>query len=349
MGRGWEGMNELRYDVLRGEWVMVAPERQERPMLPSAKCPFCPGSPGVPKDYEVLLYPNDFPSLSTSVKGVEKSQNPFFLSRPSYGYCDVVLYTPQHDLTFSRLSLEQIGKVIRVWQERSAQLQKDAKIRFILIFENKGATIGVTLHHPHGQIYAFPYIPPVIQKEIQQGRRYFKKRSRCLFCDVREAEIKEGKRVIEKTSDFVAFIPYSAHWPYEVHIHPCRHFSSVVEMGKREGEELSLLLKTLTLKYDHLFGFSFPYMMVLHQAPVNGRVSNLSDFYHFHIEFYPPYRGRDKLKFRASVETGAGSFINDTIPEEKAKELRCASPTLKEVQREGFPFSPGSPPAGYTP
>lgn len=342
-------MNELRYNLLTGEWVIVASERQERPLLPSAKCPFCPGSPGIPKDYEVLIYPNDFPSLSTSAKGVEKSQNPLFLSRPSYGYCDVILYTSRHDLTFSMLSLNQIGKIIHLWQKRSVQLQRDPKIRFILIFENKGATIGVTLHHPHGQIYALPHIPPVIQKELQQGRRYFHKHHRCLFCDVREAEIKEGKRVIQSTSDFVAFIPYSARWPYEVHIHPRRHFSSVTQMGKKEREGLSLLLKTVTLKYDNLFGFSFPYMMVLHQVPVNRRLPNLSEYYHFHIEFYPPYRGRDKLKFRASVETGAGSFINDTIPEEKAEELRSIPLSQKEIQREGFPFSFRPPPAEYTP
>lgn len=209
--------------------------------------------------------------------------------------------------------------MILVWKERFIDTSRDKRIKFIYIFENKGKEIGVTLTHPHGQIYAFPYIPPIPSKEIRRAKKHYKKNGRCLFCDILSSEFEASTRIIEARDNFVAFLPFYARYPYEVHIYSKKHLTSISEFDEDICMDLAYILKNTTQRYDRLFGFSFPYMMVMHQLPKNG-INSI--YYHFHIEFYPPYRTKDRLKYLASVESGAGTFINDSLPEEKAEELR---------------------------
>ena len=315
-------MTELRWNPTVREWVSTASHRQDRPQMPENWCPFCPGSGRVPDDYDVLIYPNDFPAFSIPPAEPSVKGDDFYRVAPSLGKCDVVLYHPDHTKSLPQLSLNHLARLVRLWRKRYQELKRTPGIRYVLIFENKGAVIGVTMPHPHGQIYAFPFIPPRLEKELAAARAYKVSKRRCLYCDILKKERRARLRVVAENSAFTAFVPFYARWPYEVHILARRHVESIDRFRPSEERALGEILKWITRKYDNLYGFSFPYMMLLHQAPVEGR----HPYFHFHVEFYPPHRSKNKLKYLAGVETGAGSFLNDSLAEEKAAELRTVSP-----------------------
>jgi len=317
---------ELRFDPVLCEWVIISPQRQERTFLPPDDfCPLCPTRPGrteteIPEPtYDIAVFENRFPSLSRDAARVSSEKGA--RSAAGKGVCEVVCYTPRHDTTLSRLPVERIRRLIEVWQDRYRELGSLPGIRYVLIFENRGKEIGVTLTHPHGQIYAFPFVPPKPQREIASARRYFKAHGSCLFCDIAKREKRAARRIVCENAQYLAFVPYWAHWPYEVHLYPKFHASHIGCLSQAQIRLLAQILKRLLPKYDRLFGFSLPYIMVLHQAPTT-RTDD--DTYHFHFEFYPPHRGQNRLKYLAGCESGAGTFINDTVPEEKARELRDA-------------------------
>jgi len=319
-------LSELRYNPTTGEWIVIATHRQERTFFPPPGfCPLCPTKnkkfeTEIPlNSYDIAVFENKFPSFMPVPEEPEIEGSSLFKIDKSYGICEVVCYIDEHDLTFADLSIEQIYKLILVWKERFNDISRDKRIKFIYIFENKGREIGVTLTHPHGQIYAFPNIPPIPAKEIRRAKKYHKKNERCLFCDILNSELETNIRIIEKNDNFVAFLPFYAKYPYEVHIYSTKHLVSISEFDADTCINFAHILKNMTQRYDKLFGFSFPYMMVMHQLPQSNESSK---YYHFHVEFYPPYRTKDKLKYLASVESGAGTFINDSLPEEKAEELR---------------------------
>ena len=217
-------------------------------------------------------------------------------------------------------------KLVQLWRKRFSELKAMPGIRYVLIFENKGAVIGVTMPHPHGQIYSFPFVPPRLQREMAAARAHQRAKHRCLFCDILKKERRDGRRIVAENETFTAFIPFYARWPYEVHIFSRRHLGTLEQFRASEERGLAEILKWVTLKYDNLFQFSFPYMMLLHQAPAKG----IFPYFHFHIEFYPPHRSKEKLKYLAGVETGAGTFLNDSLAEEKAAELRGVPPLRRE-------------------
>ncbi len=244
----------------------------------------------------------------------------FFNAAPSKGVCEVVLYTDDHHATFADLSPERVEDVIAVWQERTAALGSLHDIQYVFIFENKGEAVGVTLHHPHGQIYAYSFVPPIIATECAQLAGYRNDTGRCLLCDSLREELKNAERVVFENDSFVAYVPFAARWPYEVHVVGKRHFGALPELSAAERRDLAAMLLELTAAYDALFSRSFPYVMALHQAPAK----ELDELSHFHIEFYPPMRSESRLKYLAGSEIGAGMFINDTLPEETAQRLRDA-------------------------
>ena len=296
--------------------------------MPKDWCPFCPGSGRVPDDYDVYIYPNDFAAFSIPPQVPAIEGDDFYPVKPSYGKCDVVLYHPDHNTSIPQIPIDHLTRLVKVWRQRFAELKATPGIRYVLIFENKGEVIGVTMPHPHGQIYSLPLVPPAIKKELAAARAHYRSHDRCLFCDILQKERKDGRRIVAENRAFTAFIPFYARWPYEVHIYPRRHLGALDEFKPSEEKALAEMLKWVTQKYDNLFQMSFPYMMLLHQAPTRGR----HPYYHFHIEFYPPHRSKEKLKYLASVETGAGTFLNDSLAEEKARELRSVGPkTLREV------------------
>ena len=221
--------------------------------------------------------------------------------------------------------VEHIRKVIALWKKRFVELRGDPRIRYVYIFENRGEVIGVTMPHPHGQIYSFPYVPPRVERELESVRQHHAETGRCLFCDILAEERRDGRRIVEENEHFTAFVPFFARWPYEVHVLARAHLETIDQLSDPQEQSLAELLKHLLLRYDHLFGFPLPLMMVIHQSPVNG---NSDEKLHFHFEFYPPHRSAKKLKYLAGVEQGAGTFLNDTSAEEKAAELRASSPDL---------------------
>lgn len=323
-------MSELRWNPLLGEWVATATHRQERTFLPPADfCPLCPTKPGgfpteVPaEEYDLVVFENRFPSLRSDPDAPALEGSDLYPVRPGEGVCEVVLYAPTHHSTLAGASIGQIRKLIRVWRDRFEELGKLDFVRYVFIFENKGEAIGVTLHHPHGQIYGYPFIPPRIQRELDCAREHQHATGRCLLCDIQQEERRDGRRLVGENDSFVAYVPFFARWPYEVHLASRRHLQALTDLTPNEEKELAELLKPLLVAYDRLFDLSFPYMMVLHQRPSDGAAY---DYYHFHIEFYPPLRSANRLKYLAGSETGAGMFINDTLAEEKALELSALMP-----------------------
>ena len=319
-------MSELRWNPLLGEWVATATQRQDRTFLPpEGHCPLCPTQPGgfpteVPADnYDIVVFENRFPSFRTIPEQPTVAGSDLFPVRPAQGVCEVVLYSPDHTSSLAQEPVEQIYKLVRVWSHRFLELGALDFVKFVFIFENKGEAIGVTLHHPHGQIYAYPFVPPRLATELTQCAHHHEGTGRCLLCGILQEERRDARRLIAENDSFVAFIPFFARWPYEIHIYSRRHFQAITDMTTAEQKDLAALLKTVLVAYDKLFDMSFPYMMVMHQRPVDGKPY---DYYHFHIEFYPPLRTAKKLKYLAGSETGAGMFINDTLPEDKAAELR---------------------------
>jgi UDPglucose--hexose-1-phosphate uridylyltransferase len=319
-------MSELRFNPLLGEWVATATHRQERTFLPPPDfCPLCPTAKGgfpteVPEsDYDIVAFENRFPSLKKEPEAPAIASTEIYPVRPSQGVCEVILYSPNHNTTLAREPVEQIYKLVMVWQHRFGELEALDFIKYVFIFENKGEAVGVTLHHPHGQIYAYPFVPPVIKKELEQTRKYKAEKGNCLLCDILDAEKRFEKRIVAENASFIAYIPFFARYPYETHILPKRHLQALTDFSAKETRDLAEILKQILLAFDSLFNVSFPYIMAIHSRPSDG---DDYDFYHFHIEFYPPMRTATKLKFLAGSEAGAGMFINDTLPETKAAELR---------------------------
>ena len=275
-------------------------------------------------DYDIVVFENKFPTFDKNPnkvgsKKLNAGSDFQYELQESKGICEVVCYTSNHDLYLEDLPLEKINNLINVWRDRYLVLGKEEFIKYVLIFENKGEEIGVTLSHPHGQIYAFSYIPPVILEELRSSKKFYGKNKKCLHCKIIEDELRERSRIIASNKDFIAFIPFYARWPYEVHIYCLRHLGSLCELDDREVASLSKIIKELINRYNKLFNFIMPYVMIIHQKPTDNKNY---DYYHFHFEFYPPYRTKNKLKYLAGCELGAGTFINDTLPEEKAAELR---------------------------
>lgn len=320
-------MSELRWNPVYGEWVITATVRQDRTFLPPKDfCPLCPTRPGgfpteIPEpDYDIVVFENRFPSLSPNPPEPAIGGDDLYAVRPSLGECEVVVYTPNHNQTLAQEPVEQIYKLVQVWTDRFRELSKHDFVKHIFIFENKGEAIGVTLHHPHGQIYAYPFIPPRVERQLEQAREHFSRFKRNLFDDIIAEEKRDGRRIVAENNGFIAYIPFFARYPYETHITAKRNAPDLTHFTKGEQADLAEILKQVLAGFDKIFGISFPYIMALQQAPSDG---GDYDFFRFHIEFYPPLRTATKLKYLAGSEAGAGAFINDTLAEEKAQELRA--------------------------
>ncbi len=298
-------MSELRFDELRGEQVVYAIHRQERTFLPEeGHCPLCATGPGHPATeipfagFEIVVFDNLFPSFE----------------RPA-GAAEVVVYTDDHHGSFGGLDPARAEALMWVWRHRYEELAARADIEYVLIFENRGVEIGTTLHHPHGQIYGYPFLPPVPSLELAADARL----GGCAVCSLLAREDRDRERVVHAGESVVAFVPYAARWPYEVHVALREHRPSLAACTAGELADLAGALQAVARGYDELFARPFPYVMVLHQAPTDGHSDG-----HLHVEFYPPLRTADKLKYAAGSELGAGTFIMDVLPEDSARALREA-------------------------
>lgn len=315
-------MAELRYNPLLRDWTMVASNRQKRPDMPKTGCPFCPGSGKVPDNYDVYAYDNDFPALSSQPPEPDAVATSLYSVAPSYGKCEVVLYSPDHHTALSQLPVPHIRKLVDLWSARYTALAADARHQYVFIFENRGPEVGVTMPHPHGQIYAYPYVPQKIRVELDSCKDHHEQTGHCLLCDMNAEEASFAKRMLVETDHFVSYLPFFTDYPYGAFISSKAHKSKITDFTDAEKEDLALILKQVTAGMDELFQRPFPYMMAIHQHPVNGE--DASEYYHFHIEFYPPLRGPQQIKYLASSETGAWAPCNPMAVEQTAVELRSA-------------------------
>lgn len=322
-------MSELRYNPLKDEWVITATHRKDRTFKPPKDyCPLCPTEEGgfpteVPKDYDIVVFENKFPSLHLNAPEPAVEGTDLYPVQSAEGVCEVVLYSSTHETSLAEMPYEKYVKLIKVWKDRYLELGKRDFVKYVYIFENKGEEVGVTLSHPHGQIYGYPFIPPILKTELESSKKYLEEQGECLYCQVVQEELADGRRIVAENDSFVACIPFFARYNYEVHIMARQHLPSMADFDEKVEKDLAEILKLILQKFDQIYQKSFPYIMAIHQQPTDGSGQEYS---HFHIEFYPPLRGPEKLKYLAGSEAGAGAFINDSLPEEKAKELRELPP-----------------------
>jgi UDPglucose--hexose-1-phosphate uridylyltransferase len=322
-------LNQLRWDPTLREWVAYATHRQDRTFLPPAEyCPLCPTEQGgfpteVPREsYDIVVFENKFPSYVPDAPEPDEPGTTLTPTAAGRGVAEVVVYSDEHEETLAGLPERRIRNLLEVWADRYDELGGLGYVDYVFIFENKGEAIGVTLHHPHGQIYGYPFVPPRPKKELEAARTHRREHGACLHCALLAEEHADGCRILHKGEHFTAFVPFYAHYPYEAHVYARRCVPSIAQLDEDERRDLARTLKRLLTGYDALWGFSLPYMMVMHQAPTDGE--DHEGVAHFHVEFYPPNRTAEKLKYLAGSETGAGAFIVDALPEDTAAELREA-------------------------
>jgi UDPglucose--hexose-1-phosphate uridylyltransferase len=329
---------EERWHPLREEWVIVAAHRQDRPWsgstvtkaapaLPEyvADCYLCPGNVRVsgavnPHYEQTYVFDNDHPCVSLAAPSSLEPPTGLYQNRPARGIARVVCYSPKHNLTLAELTIDEIQQLLHVWQEQYDELGRMLDIKHVLVFENKGEVVGVSNPHPHCQIYATNFVFKTIETEARVSQRYLDQTGRVLFQDIIAAEHEAGTRIITENESAIAFVPYFARYAYEVFVAPKRTHPSIATLAARELLDFASVLKDVLVKFDNLWQMPFPYVMPLHQAPTDG--DDYSGF-HFHIEFHPPLRKPDLLKFLAGPEVGGGNFLSDTSPDEKAAELRA--------------------------
>ena len=322
--------SEIRYDALLDQWVVIASHRQGRTHLPpTSECPLCPSterrSTEIPaRDYDVVVFANRFPSLAQDVTGVgEGQEGELFVRRAGVGRCEVVCFTSDHDVSFAHLSPRRVETVIEAWTDRTRALSAMPGVEQVFVFENRGEEIGVTLSHPHGQIYGYPFVPPRTGRMLRSAQMHHERTGRCLFCDVVAAECDAGERVVAQTERWVAYVPQAARWPFEVHVSPLRHVGDFPALDDDERSELARLYLEVLGRFDGIFGTQMPYIAAWHQAPVRAD----RELGHLFGQVFSIRRAPNKLKYLAGSESAMGVFINDIAPERAAQMLRDARPS----------------------
>jgi UDPglucose--hexose-1-phosphate uridylyltransferase len=317
--------SELRHDPVLNEWVAVAAHRQGRTHLPpSTECPLCPSTADrqteIPAhDYDVVVFENRFPSFSHRADEVPAAQLTALTPvRPGVGRCEVVCFTAAHGASFAELSPQRVRTVIEAWADRTAELSNLDGVEQVFCFENRGEEIGVTLHHPHGQIYAYPFVTPRTRRMLRSARAHAAAHGGNLFADLLAAERRAGERVVAANEHWTAFVPAFARWPFEVHLYPHRRVPDIPALDDAERAAFGPLYLEVLRRLDGMFGLAMPYISAWHQAPVRTD----RDLAYLHLELFSVRRAPGKLKYLAGSESAMGVFVNDVAPEDAAKMLR---------------------------
>lgn len=318
----------LRWHPLRQEWVVYAAHRQSRTYLPPADFdPLRPSAdPRVPTEvpagnWEVAAFENRFPSLRADAEAAPELIVP---TAPARGACEVIVYTPDPRGSLGELPVERIALVLAVWAERTREIGARPEIQYVFPFENRGEAVGVTLSHPHGQLYAYPFVPPLPARMLLAEQQHLAAHGATLLEALIADEERDGRRILYAGAHAVAWVPVCARYAYEVWVAPRRPTPALDALGEEERDDLARALKTVLLAYDELWERPMPYVMGVYQSPTDGQPHPEG---HVHLELWPPYRARDRVKYLAGTELGAGVFAADTLPEEKAAELRAARRT----------------------
>ena len=326
-----------RLDVVTGAEVGIAPARNTRPLDSAAEtaepCPFCPGGTEVPFPYEAAVFDNLFPSFRPDPPPPPAVDGP---TSPALGRCEVVLYTQRHEASLGRLSPTELGRVLAVWIDRAHELWSDPAHAYVCVFENRGSEVGATISHPHGQIYALDHVPPITAAKATAHRRHRELAGRCLSCETTLVDARSD-RVVSANESFVVAVPFAARWPFEVAIRARRHgLGRLADLVPVEQRDLALALRDVVRRYDALFDFPLPYMMVAQEAPAD------EPDWHLAFELYPLHRAPGVTKIRASVETGLGLFLNDVAPEDAARRLAALAVPAEPIELDTL-FSVAQP------
>jgi UDPglucose--hexose-1-phosphate uridylyltransferase len=329
----------IRWDALAGEWVIVAAQRQNRTFLPPpGECPLCPSRPGrlteIPApDYDVVVFENRFPSLrGLPPAAPDRPAAPDgpagppetggVPARPPTGRCEVVCFTADHDASFASLPPRRVRTVLEAWADRTTVLSATPGIEQVYCFENRGEEIGVTLHHPHGQIYGFPFVTPRTAGMLGQVKAHAAAGRGNLFDVMVAGEEAAGIRVVSRNDHWIAFVPAAARWPYEVLLFPVRRVPSIPALGEAARAAFCDIYPDLLRRFDALFGMPLPYVAAWHQAPAGDEFACRE--FGLHLQVFSIRRAPGKLKYLAGTESGMGVWINDITPEEAAHGLREA-------------------------
>ncbi len=313
----------LRWHPLRGEWIVCAAGRQQRTFLPSDHNPLGPTiDPARPTelpdgDYDAAVFENRFPSLTPL------AHDPPSLAvdtRPAHGVCEMVVFARDPGASLGSLPLLHLELMVAVWADRYRELGARDDVRYVFPFENRGAEVGATLQHPHGQIYAYPFVPPIPARELANQLAYYERHGRGLLESIVADEIAAARRLVYAGPEVVAFVPVCARYAFEMWIAPRRAAPSLAALDAPAARDLARALKTVLLKLDGLWREPMPYVLVFHQAPTDGALHPEA---HVHVEIYPAYRMRGRQKYLAGSEIGAGVFTADTDPDLTAAELQA--------------------------
>jgi UDPglucose--hexose-1-phosphate uridylyltransferase len=313
--------SHLRWHPLRGEWIVYASHRQDRTFKPADWDPLAPTTdPQRPTEvpagnWEVAVFENLFSALGSSTPAPRE----IVATAPCEGRCDVVVYTQDATTSLGELPLDRIELVLEVWADRTVALGNRDDVAYVFPFENRGAEVGVTLMHPHGQIYAYPFVPPIAERELRSMREHFDAHGRGLLEEMIATEIAADRRTLYVGACAVAWVPVCARWPYEIWLAPRSPAPSLAALTDDDRWDLARALQVALRKLDGLWGRPMPYVLSVHQAPTRGS----HPYAHVHIEIYPWLRMPDRQKYLAGSEVAAGVFTADTLPEDKAAELRA--------------------------
>ncbi|UFU03896.1 galactose-1-phosphate uridylyltransferase [Ruania suaedae] len=328
---------EMRYDVLTGEWVPMAAHRMNRTFLPGPETnPLAPAKPGatytdgeIPAtDYDVVVFENRFPSLMRLPDAPDVTThldgNDLWPVRPAVGRCEVICFSPDAGASLSSVTPTRMRTIVEAWADRTAALHRVEGVQQVYCFENRGSEIGVTLHHPHGQIYAYPFLTPKTQVMLHQAVAHRQRTGRNLLRDVLEGELASGRRIVGESEHWVAYVPAAARWPVEVHVAPRRDVPDLPSTTDAERTDFAELYLNLLRRLDQFFvdadgaPMPLPYISGWHQAPVvHGR-----DDLRLHLQLFSIRRAPGKLKYLAGSESGMGAWISDTTPEKIADRLK---------------------------
>jgi UDPglucose--hexose-1-phosphate uridylyltransferase len=321
------GIGELRLDPLVNEWVVMAAHRQGRVFLPPKElCPLCPSTSEnlteIPEqDFEVVVFDNRSPSLRPPVGdwALPDVVGPDTDLGTAAGKCEVVCFTSSHGDSFKDLSQQRVRTLLEAWIDRTAELSKESFIQHIAAFENRGEEVGVTLSHPHGQIYAYSYVPPKVEKMLTVAQKYKEQTGKVLFDQIIAREVMDKERIIAKNERWVAFVPYASRYSFEIHVAPLNPVADLTELTDADRESFPEIAIEVTKRLDGVFGIEMAYIAAWHQAPVRqGR-----DLLRLHWQITSVRRAPGKLKYLSGSESAMGAFIMDLRPEQSAEQLRA--------------------------
>jgi len=312
-------VREIRKNPFTDEWIIYSESRQTRPDREKGSCSLCKGSEEVPEFTKPLRIPNKFPALSLEEQPKKSKKGEFELKIDGYGRCELIVYTDVHDSKFVDLSDDEIMQIFEQWMEATKEYAQNKNIKYILPFENYGSEVGATLIHPHGQLYAYPFVPNYIKAELNSINRYMDAKKSCMVCDFLKSEIEKNKRIVYQDDYIINLIPYFARYAYDMFIYPKRHVNFLHQCTRSESNSLINCVRNSILALNRYFGKEISYSLSLHQAPMN--VKGTAN-YHLYFKIHTPQRNLKSHKLLGAVETSTLTYINGTLPETATKNLK---------------------------